>query len=225
MDRLGPDANPLASDAPEVWDELLEAIGPASLLVVIEGRMGKAVRRRHSAEDVFQEAVLHAWRDRAMCQWRGVRAFRSWMLTIIDNRIRDLADRERAQKRGGPNGEVAESELGAATGMRFGLPQGIVTTTPSKVAIYREQAAAMREAIEGLDEAVREVVRLRLFEHRTVSEISEELEIGESAVRHRFRKGAEAYHHRLMRSLAGSSTRARLKENSTGGGVNRSSEE
>jgi RNA polymerase sigma factor (sigma-70 family) len=199
-------SNPLESTSAHVWDELIEAIGPASLLVVIEQRMGSKLRRRYGADDVFQEAMLHAWRDRARCEWRGVRAFRSWVLTIIDHRIRDLADREIAQKRGGSHGEIAASELHA--GM---LPQGMVTTSPSKVAIYREQALAMREALGSLDEEVREVVRLRLFEQRAVAEVAESLGIGESAVRHRFRRGAEMYHARLKVALAGSSTRGRVE--------------
>lgn len=207
MSRFGPDDNPLADGSASVWDELIKAIGPASLMVVIEGRMGQALRRRYCAEDVFQEAVLHAWRDRDKCEWRGVRAFRCWMLTIIDHRIRDLADREGAQKRGGAHGEIAMSEV-----VRDGrvAPVGMMTTSPSKIAVYREQAAAMRQALAELDEDVREVVRLRLFEQRTVGEIAEELGVGESAVRHRFRRGAEAYHRKLIASLAGSSTRDRL---------------
>ena len=219
MSRFGSGENPLLAESAGVWDELMEAIGPASLLVVIETRLGTALKRRYSAEDVFQEAVMHAWRDRAKCEWRGVRAFRSWMLTIIDNRIRDLADREGAQKRGGGRAEIAVSQLGrpGADGGPPPLPMGMVTTTPSKVAIFREQAAAMRAALEGLEDDVREVVRLRLFEQMGVEEIAEELGLGVGAVRHRFRRGAEAYHQRLLRTLAGSSTQERIKKDATGG--------
>ena len=205
MTGPGDTPNPLQSASARAWDELIESIGPASLLVVIESRMGPALRRRYGAEDVFQEAMLRAWRDRASCEWRGVRAFRSWVLTIVDHRIRDLADREGAQKRGAGRAEVPASELGG------GFPiAGMVTTTPSRVAIYREQARSMREALGALDDEVREVVRLRLFEQLAVAEVAAELGIGESAVRHRFRRGAEAYHARLREVLAGSSTRARL---------------
>lgn len=210
MGRSESDHNPLLSDSPGAWDDLIEQIGPASLLVVIEGRMGGALRRRHAPEDVYQEAILHAWRDRGRCEWRGVRAFRNWVLTIIDNRIRDLADREGAQKRGGSNGEVLASEIAWGNGVGVGFPVGMNTTSPSRVAVYREQALAMRDALEGLSEDVREVVRLRLFEQRTTGEIAVALGIGESAVRHRFRRGAEEYHRRLIATLAGSSTRGRL---------------
>lgn len=64
MTRLGPDHNPLLSEDPRGWDELMEAIGPASILIVIESGLGAALRRRYTAEDVYQEAVLRACRDR-----------------------------------------------------------------------------------------------------------------------------------------------------------------
>lgn len=210
MRRIGSGDNPLASDDPGAWNELIDSIGPASLLVVIERRMGLSLRDRYSAEDVLQEGLLCAWRDRAKVEWRGVRAFRSWVLSIIDNRIRDLADREGALKRGGGAGSVSIGSLGTAS-REVVLGSG-VTTTPSRLAVYREQAEAMREALAGLGEDVREVVRLRLFEQRSVAEIASVMEMGESAVRHRFRKGADEYHRRLIASLAGSSTRDRLRQ-------------
>lgn len=215
MDRLGSDHNPLLDPSTHAWDELIEAIGPASLLVVIETKLGTALRRRYAPEDVYQEAVLHAWRDRHRCEWRGIRAFRSWFLSIIDNRIRDFADRESAQRRGGPHGEIAMSEVAGGTTDGPPLPAGTVTTTPSKIAVYREQAQAMRTALDHLDPDVREIIRLRLFEQKTVGEIAANLGIGQSAVRHRFRRGAEAYHRRLIASLAGSSTRDRLNPEET----------
>ncbi len=73
---LSYDFNPLQSPSPEVWNDLLIAVGPASLLLAIETRMSHALRSRHSVEDVFQEAMLHAWRDRGTCRWSGIRRSR-----------------------------------------------------------------------------------------------------------------------------------------------------
>ena len=200
--------NPLRSESPVAWDDLIQAAGPPSLLVVIESRMSAALRRRIAPEDIFQEALLHAWRDRARCEWRGVKAFRSWLLSIIDHRIRDAADREDAEKRGGGRAVVSinTGESGSFSGTGAGqpvMPPALVaSTTPSRVAIYREQAQAMRAAIEALPDELREVVRLRLFEQRTIEQIAAQLSLGEAAVRHRFRKGAEAYQRRLTAALA-----------------------
>ncbi len=195
--------NPLLSHSPVVWQQLIDGAGPASLLVAIESRMSSELRARTSPEDIFQDALLHAWRDRAAFEWRGQRSFRSWLLSIIDNRIRDAADFEGAMKRGGHH--LLHSIDGEARPMHEGRPAMppalIASTTPSRVAIVREQAAAIAQAIAALPEELRDVVQLRLIEHRTIEQIAEALSIGVAAVRHRFRKGAEAYRQRLQHSM------------------------
>lgn len=197
-------ANPLLSDSAQAWDHLIESLNPASLLVVIDSRMSTMLRRRLSAEDIFQESLLHAWRDRRKCEWKGVRSFRSWLLTIIDNRIREAADYQSAQKRGGGQEPIAFSAMRSDSDEAAFGPAG--STTPSRLAIYQEQAAAMRAALERLPEEVREVVRLRLFEQLEIAEIAQQLTIGESAVRHRFRRGAELYHQLLKEAIASRAT-------------------
>jgi RNA polymerase sigma factor (sigma-70 family) len=204
LSTIGGDGNPLHSDDPRVWDRLIETVGPASILVVIESRMSAALRNRITPEDIWQETLLHAWRDRLNFEWRGVKSFRSWLLTIADRRIRDAAQYERAQKRGGG---ITTSPFSTLRNRRtedsppdFPGPAG--STTPSKVAMHGEQAAAMRVALESLADDVRDVVRLRLFEQITVEQIAERLGISPPAVRHRFRKGAQAYRRRLMAELS-----------------------
>ena len=50
--------NPLASTSMQAWDDLVEAVNPASLLVLIERRMGASLKAHHSAEDIFQDALM-----------------------------------------------------------------------------------------------------------------------------------------------------------------------
>jgi RNA polymerase sigma factor (sigma-70 family) len=196
--------NPLLSNAPQAWDGLIEAVGPASLLVAIQSRMSAGLHKHTTPEDILQESLMHAWRDRQRCQWNGLRSFRSWLLTIIDNRIREAADALSAQKRGGGREPIAFSAL--QSGSSDGAFGPIGSTTPSRIAIYQEQAAAMRTALERLSDDVREVVRLRLFDQLEIADIAQRLSIGESAVRHRFRKGAEAYHRLLKEAIASRAT-------------------
>jgi DNA-directed RNA polymerase specialized sigma24 family protein len=75
------------------------------------------------------------------------------------------------------------------------------STTPSRIAMYREQAAAMAAALASLPEDLGEVVRLRLIDQRSMGEIAASLGIGVEAVRHRLRRGAAAYHRRLHQAL------------------------
>ncbi len=199
------DDNPLKMESSNIWNELIEAIDPASLLVVIERRMSERLKRADPAEDILQQALLHAWRSRTACEWRGIKRFRAWVLTIIDHRIRDAADRAGAAKRGGGR-EAAPFSALRATGPRATRESEycgpIASTTPSRIAIYKEQAAAIRTTLESLDDDVRDIVRMRLLEQLSLEEIAERLELGVSAVRHRFRKGSETYRRRLMSELA-----------------------
>lgn len=201
--------DPLRTDDPVVWDRLLEAVNPASVLVVIETRMNPALRRRVTPEDIWQDTLLHVWRDREKCVWQGLRRFRAWVLAVAENRIREAVTRERAQKRGGGAEELSLSVLGGGdtTAAPRPFPGPVGSTTPSRIAIHREQAAAMKAALQALPEEVREVVHLRLFEQMAVNQIAGQLGIGESAVRHRFRKGSELYQRRLVTEFASRSTK------------------
>ena len=218
----GPDAmaNPLLSDSPKAWDELIESIGPASLLVVIESRMSAQLRRRMTPDDVWQESLMHAWRDRAQFVWNGPKSFRSWLLTIIDHRIHEAVVRESAQKRGGPDGRCETPFSSLAANDYSQPPCPLSSTTPSRVAIYKEQAQAMRSALEGLPDDLREVVRLRLFEQRTLQEVKSELNITLAAVRYRFARGIEAYRdalhaHFASRSQSATGTTIKTSDSST----------
>jgi RNA polymerase sigma factor (sigma-70 family) len=193
--------------SPHEWDRLIDALDPPALLLLIEGRMSPALRGHCGVEDIWQESLLHAWRDRERCEWRGLKAFRSWLLTIIDNRIREAADHLGAQKRGGGHAAIPFSVLAARQSPGGNstptddpnIPQ---STTPSRIAVQRERAEAIRAALTELPDELREVVRLRLIEQLSIEEIAARLEIGASAVRHRFRRGAELYATQLRRMLA-----------------------
>jgi RNA polymerase sigma factor (sigma-70 family) len=213
MSGIKPDDNPLLSDSAGVWDNLIQSVGPASLLVVIESRMSAGLRRAHSPEDVFQEALLHAWRDRARCEWRGLKSFRSWLLTIIDHRIGHLAAAAAAQKRGAAIRVTSFSDASPGFGSANGdcsFPGPVGSTTPSRVAVFREQAEAMRQALASLPEELGDVVRLRLFEQLTLNEIARRLNLGLTVVRRRFGRGVELYEKSLRQALVSRSRQHRL---------------
>lgn len=83
------------------WEAAVSGAGPASLLLVIEQRLGPLLQARVTPEDILQESLLHAWRDRQSHRWRGPRPFRNWILSLIDHRIADWRDYAGALKRGG----------------------------------------------------------------------------------------------------------------------------
>lgn len=194
QDDLFGGVSPLAGDR-DAWERLITAVGPAWLLVAIRGRMGTALQRHHSPDDVLQEALLHAWRDRDRCTWQGVRAFRSWLLQIVDNRIRDLAEHAGRQKRGG------DATISSLPDELLLPPR---TTTPGRLSAWREQAETMFRALAELPDELREVVRLRLFEELEMADVAARIGIGLSAAKHRLRKGAEIFRRQLRALITAS---------------------
>lgn len=203
--REAPDLDSVAT-----WDSLVEAVSPASLLVVIESRMSGILRARLSAEDVLQDALLEAWRDRASFTWKGPKSFRRWLVAIVENRLRDAAAFEGADKRGGGTLPVPLDAAARAMSDGSGSSSGFIppaSTTPSRIAVYGEEKRAMLAALESLPDDLREVVRLRLFEQQSLPEIAERLGIGFAAAGHRFRKGTEFYRRLLRAALTSRSAR------------------
>lgn len=178
-------------DDPDSWSAAVQGANPASLLVAIRLRMGPALAQHISEEDIWQEALLRAWRTRTSFTWQGMPAFRRWLLAIAEHTIGDHRDHFQAKKRA-----VQRTQPLAGGGSDAGH-EPWSSTTPSRLASERERAGLMAEALAALDDEVRDVVRMRLFEELPIAEIAAHLQIGESAVRHRFRKGAEAYARRL----------------------------
>lgn len=186
---------PLDPSDPDVWSSLVAAAHPEMILVLIGYRMGPELRARHSPEDLWQEALLKAWQARSTLVWQGMPAFRSWLVRIAGNCIEDHRDREQAKKRTPIEPGSADSALGRDAAEPW------ASTTPSRIATARERANAMAKALESLPEDLREVLRLRIFEDAKIEAIATSLGIGESAVRHRFRRGAQLYRERLLALL------------------------
>ncbi len=194
--------NPLLSDDPRIWEQLVDAVAPASILVAIRHRLGPDLARRLSAEDVWQDTLLHVWRDRARLSWQGLRAFRQLLLAVAENRIRDAVDRERAQKRdAGRDRDLGGAASAGGPGSTGSLPPTLCnSTTPSKIAMLREHAERMSAVLAELDDECRDVVRLRLIEDMDVPAIAQRLELGVDAVRYRLRRGSEHYQRELRRA-------------------------
>jgi RNA polymerase sigma-70 factor (ECF subfamily) len=178
---------------PRRFDEVVASVSPESLLVVIEHCMGPALREQVTAEDLWQETLALAWRDRAQHTWTGARAFRAWLVTIAKNRIRDVARTLGRDKRGAGERPLLFSGIAAdgSASLSALLPAG--STTPSRIAGAREQAQLIRAALAELPEELREIVRLHLFEEQTMGEVARALGITIDTAWYRFRKGAALY--------------------------------
>jgi RNA polymerase sigma-70 factor (ECF subfamily) len=148
----------------EARGELLERLRPRIILWVAT-RLSPEIRRHHDPEDVTQEVLLAVHRGMDDLEYRGDPAFHAWLYRVAGNRIRDLADHTGARKRQ----EVPITPFSQ--------------TSPTAAAVRSESFRMLHEAIGGLPEHHREVIRLRYIEDRSVAETAEILGRSENAVR------------------------------------------
>jgi RNA polymerase sigma-70 factor, ECF subfamily len=124
-------------------------------------------------DDLVQETLLHAWRNRA--QFRGDASALTWVLSIARNRVKM---RLRAVK----------PAVFAAID-REEIPADAVGSA--------EAAAAVRRALDAIDPAHAEVLMLRYFEGLAVRDIAARLGEGEKAVESRLHRAKVALRDRL----------------------------
>ena len=194
-----PDSGLTSQDMSESeWQKLVESANPTSLIVVIVSRLGPAMRARLEPEDILQESLMQAWQCRGSTRIESRKAFRAWLLTIIDHRIRDAAEHAGAAKRGG-------GTLPTHLNMLKGIEPG-TTSTPSRSASRREQASLMMQALDCVPPESREVVRLRLFQQMTLQDVGQRLGLSLAIVRRHLRQGSELYRQRLREAGIGLTT-------------------
>lgn len=169
------------------FTQLILDFDHAALLVVIEQWMGADLRARTTAEDLWQETLAAAWRDHEKHEFRDPASFRGYLLQIARHRLLDAVDVHKAQKRGGGAASLSIDE----TGILAALP--VASTTPSRVAMYRERADAMRSALASLPPELGTLVRGHHFEQRPMTEVAAALGIPLATAWSRFRRGLELY--------------------------------
>ncbi|MCR9245681.1 MAG: RNA polymerase sigma factor [bacterium] len=186
---------------PTEWGRLVESLDVASVFVVIGSWLSPRLRGQLAIEDIWQETLWCSWRDREQHEWQNLAAWRRWLLSIAHNRVRDAGRTIGRQKRGGEASTKEFSVLAGDDSVSAILPPG--STTPSRVAGFRERAAAMERVLETLEPDLRSIVHLRLFEEIPMREIATRLDLPLSTAKERLLRGVTKYRHRL-RQLLGS---------------------
>lgn len=136
------------------------------------------VRNDAEAEDVVQEAWLHAWR--ALGTYRAEGRLSTWLVRITSNEALGRLRRKSAQV----------IPLEAAMNSSAPETQAALTDKPDRgpeQSVQRRQMRTLVEArIDLLPEAFRTVFVLRAIEEMSVEEVAEALEIPAATVRTRF---------------------------------------
>lgn len=170
-------------------------------LVLIEAWMGERIRRQLSPEDIWQEALCLAWRDREQHEWVDLRCFRAWLLQIARHRLLDACDRIDAQKRGGGLLTRSIPGPGDSVGGSVLADMPVGGTTPSVLASDAERARAMRAALDSLPDELRTVIWLYLFEEKRMSEVAEAVGVSLATAKRRFLDASQRYRKALQGQL------------------------
>ncbi len=195
---MSPEPDPTAPHlSPASWGELIDSLDAATIFVVVGGWLGADARASVSVEDIWQETLWMAWRDRHQHEWSGVSRYRSWLLGIARHRVLDTLRALGRHKRGGPAATARFSDLGGPDTVGGMLPAR--STTPSRLASHVERARTLERALQSLDPELRDVVRLRLFEEVPMTEVAERLSLPLSTAKHRLMRGLQAYRRELER--------------------------
>jgi RNA polymerase sigma-70 factor (ECF subfamily) len=189
---------------PTEWGRLVESLDVASIFVVIGSWLGPKLRAQIAVEDIWQETLWCSWRDREQHEWLNLSAWRTWLLSIARNRVRDAGRSAGRTKRGGEHTIAPFSLLAERESVSAMLPPG--STTPSRVAGFRERAHAMELALESLDPDLRAVVHLRLFEEVPMRTVAEQLGLPLSTAKERLLRGVTRYRTRLRQLLGSDGT-------------------
>jgi RNA polymerase sigma-70 factor, ECF subfamily len=120
----------------------------------VRRRLPASVRVKLAESDVLQEAYLAAFRSLGAFEDRGEGSFSRWLGGIVEHRVREAMRRFRGTKRRAAQRETSLSRADETPAARNAVP------SPSRVAASAEERAAVVEAMAGLADDHRTVLRL-----------------------------------------------------------------
>ena len=135
------------------------------LLAIAEGQLDADLRGKGGASDLVQETFLEAQRDFERFRGSSPQELGAWLRQVLLNNVGAFTRRFRTTSKRAVGLEVAIHAGGSSAGA--GAAIAASSLSPSGIAIEREQASALRRALERLPEDCRRVVVLRFEEGRS----------------------------------------------------------
>lgn len=156
--------------SPEALGRVLE-LCRNYLLHVADRQLDADLRAKGGASDLVQETFLEAQRDFAGFGGTTEDELLAWVRRILLNNAANFARRYHTGKRdlGREVGPAAADSGGSGPVPTDPVP------TPSRLAVEREQAEALRAAIDRLPDEYRRVIVLRYLEGRSFEDIGAEM--------------------------------------------------
>ncbi len=141
----------------------------------------RLTRDSHDADDLFQDTWIRVMKH--LDKYSPERRFQTWLFTICLNRYRDLYRwRKRWWRRRGER-EIEEKNRNDLLVLESQNPSA------DQQVISKEDRAAVREAIDKLEDSMRLPILLHYFQGLSVEEIGKVLKIPPGTVKSRLYKG------------------------------------
>jgi RNA polymerase sigma-70 factor, ECF subfamily len=179
-----PDSDRFLSDAragsAEALGRALEACR-GYLLLVAEKKLGADLRAKGGASDLVQDTFLEAQRDFGRFRGTSQREFQGWLRRILIHNLGVFANRYRDTDKRDIEREVGFVGTGSTGQHAFDPPAS--TVSPSAKLVAREEAEALRAALQKLPDDYRQAIMLRLEGNLTFEQIGHELGCSEEAAR------------------------------------------
>jgi RNA polymerase sigma-70 factor (ECF subfamily) len=156
-------------------------------------RLDKHLTQRIDASDVVQEVLLKA--SGRLIEYARTRPlpFYPWLRQLAWERLVDLHRRHVTSRKRSVSREQSFS-LPDESAMQLANQLGMSQTSPSNKLIRVEMITRLHQALETLDEDVREVLTMRYLEELSTSEIAAVLGVSPRTVQLRHRRGLEQLH-------------------------------
>jgi RNA polymerase sigma-70 factor (ECF subfamily) len=155
---------------------------------MIDRRMDRVVQRRVDASDIVQDVMVEANRRLGDYLANPTMPFQLWLRHMARDRLIDAHRRHRVASNRSIDREVA---LPAAAGPDASQPDVMGQLadrelTPAAAATWRELERRFAAAVERLEEADRQIVLLRHFEHLSTAEAADTLGLSKAAAGMRY---------------------------------------
>lgn len=149
---------------------------------------------RQAAEDAFQEAFLQI--HIAADTFDASRRFRPWLFTIAANKARDILRRKGRRRTVELSAPVGGAAAGGGSGggeVSFVDLMEIDIPAPDAAQDRRERDHQVQRVVDGMPEALREILLLAYFQRLSYAQIAEELGIPLGTVKSRLHAAVAAF--------------------------------
>ena len=155
---------------------------------MIDLRMDRVIQRRVDASDIVQDVLVEANRRLGDYLANPTMPFRLWLRHMARDRLIDAHRRHRVAGSRSLDREVPLVAAAVGDGSETDLADRLADRelTPAAAATWRELERRFAAAVEKLDEADRQIVLLRHFEHLSTAEAADVLGLTKPAAGMRY---------------------------------------